>query len=245
MTSYLDEYKTLHKVSPSFGSSAIGYLPELCLVIDFLQPKTVLDFGCGKASLIKALVHRYPNIEFYGYDPAIPGRDVLPIEKADLVINTDVLEHIPEEILPDVVQKIASISENCFFELHHALAFQILPNGENAHCTVKPLQWYYELLSKYFKNPYPLPGRGVWLSCMITFAPSVDFLIGYDKLISEDKDDKLSLLLNKNSIYWSYYKYKLLSKFSFGKKREHYKAKYNRFREKVRQIRKICKRGRS
>ena len=253
MTNYLDEYKTLHKDNPGFGSGACIYLPEICLAIDYLKPKTILDFGCGKANLIKELVHRYPNIEFYGYDPAIPGRDVLPIEKADLVINTDVLEHIPEEILPSVIEKIASTSDHVIFELHHALAYQILPNGENAHCTVKPPQWYYELLCRYFKTHYPLPGRKPELSCVITFAPSIDFLNSYHEMIEKkpniqnlqqeiqklasENHDNLTLLLNKNSIYLHYYRCKLLAKLTFGKKRRHYKAKRNLLHEQIRRIR--------
>ena len=252
MTTYLEEYKILHKIHPSFGSGACIYLPEICLTIDYLRPKTVLDFGCGKASLIKELVHRYPNVEFYGYDPAIFGRDILPVEKADLVINTDVLEHIPEDILPSVVEKIASISDNVFFELHHALAYQVLPNGMNAHCTVKPPQWYYELLNRHFKSPYPLPGRRPELSCVITFVPSIDFLNSYYEKIgawnsqqenqkfASENHDVLTLLTQKNSIYWHYYRYKILAKFTFGKKRKHYTAKRDLYHEKVRRIRELA-----
>ena len=191
MASYLDEYKLLHKNLPSFGSGACIYMPEICLVIDYLKPKTVLDFGCGKGNLIKELVHRYPTIEFYGYDPAIPGRDVLTIEKADLVINTDVLEHIPENVLPGIVAKIASISDNAFLGLHHALAYTILPNGENAHCTVKPPQWYYALFSKYYESPYPLPGRKIELSAVITFTPSIDFLSAYHQIVFSSHNEAL------------------------------------------------------
>jgi SAM-dependent methyltransferase len=212
MTNYLDEYKVLHKYSPTYGSSGCKYLPEVCLIIDYLKPKTVLDYGCGKANLIKELVFRYPDVEFYGYDPAIPGRDVLPVQKADLVINTDVLEHISEKCLPSVVENIASISDAVFFALHHALAYTILPNGENAHCTVKPPQWYYELLGRYFKTPYPLPGRRVH-SVIITFTPSVDFLNAYHSLVDpltkelanmkanydSERDRRLRI---KNSLSW-------------------------------------------
>ena len=180
---YINEYKILHENLASFGSGACMYIEEVSLIIDYLKPKTVLDYGCGKANLIKELVHKYPDIEFYGYDPAIKGRDVLPIEKADLVINTDVLEHIPEDELPNVIANIASISENAFFGLHHALAYTILPNGENAHCTVKPPIWYYNLFCQFYKNPYPLKGRKVELSTLITFKPSIDFLEKYNLMV--------------------------------------------------------------
>ncbi|MDR1580296.1 MAG: hypothetical protein LBS35_08050 [Synergistaceae bacterium] len=50
-------------------------------------------------------------------------------------------------------------------------------------------------------------------------------------------EEMFLLMLNKNVIYRQYYKYKLLSKITFGKKRRHYKEKSNRYHEKVRQIR--------
>ena len=191
---YLEEYKILHKNNPHYGASAGQFATEVRLVIDYLKPKTVLDFGCGKASLIKQIACNYPDVELYGYDPAIEGRDALPVEKADLVICIDVLEHIPEDVLPGVIEKIAAISDNVFFVLHHTLAYNVLPNGKNAHCTVKPPYWYYELLKKYFRTPYPLPGPKdkVAQSCVITFTPSLDFLKTYHEIITPPGDNKFT-----------------------------------------------------
>ena len=184
---YLNEYITLHEKNQDYGASSIQYFDEVCVIIDFLKPKTVLDYGMGKGALLKVLMRRYPDVKFYGYDPAIEGHDVLPIAKADLVINTDVLEHIPEEELPEVINQISKISQNAFFVLNHALAKTILPNGDNAHCTVKPPIWYYNLFSKFFKNPYPLKSRAIELSAMITFSPTVYFLRNYNKAINPPK----------------------------------------------------------
>lgn len=215
---YLEEYKILHKNLASFGSGACMYIDEVCLIIDYLKPKTVLDYGCGKANLIKELVHRYPDVEFYGYDPAIEGRNKLPIDKADLVINTDVLEHIPEEELPNVVKNISSISENAFFGLHHALAYTILPNGENAHCTVKPPIWYYNLFSKFYKTPYPLKGRKVELSTMITFTPSIDFLEKYEAMVNP----QMPKIMSEANIKLIPYRLgKIITLFMFKRKNRH------------------------
>jgi len=191
MKNYIEQYKQIHAQTTWFGSGACIYIEELCLIIDFLKPKSVLDYGCGKGCLVDALKKLYPEISFYKYDPAIEEISVLPVKKVDLVINTDVLEHIPEEYLESVVEEIASLSENAFFALHHALACTILPNNENAHCTVKPPIWYYNMFSKYYKTPYPLKGRKVELSSMITFAPSIDFLQKYDKIITPKTSSKV------------------------------------------------------
>lgn len=143
------------------------YLPLLSCFIDFLQPKTILDYGCGKGMFVKLLKNKYPLSAVDGYDPAIPGRNKLMMKKADFLVCTDVLEHVPEEDLPAVVEKIASISGNCFLGLHHGEG-DILPNGENAHCTIKPVFWYYELLRRYFPNITCLPIDSV-RSIVVTF----------------------------------------------------------------------------
>ncbi|WP_297601580.1 MULTISPECIES: methyltransferase domain-containing protein [Helicobacter] len=165
----IKQYKELHAKSENYGTSSIAYLREVCLCIDYLKPKIVLDYGCGKGILFKALQKKYPGISFFGYDPSIPEYEILSVDKADLIINTDVLEHIPVEYLPNVVKHIASISNNCFFGLHHYAAGQILPNGENAHCTIKPASWYHMLFDKYFSDIVALKVRSQFGSVVLTF----------------------------------------------------------------------------
>ena len=166
----VEQYKILHAQNADFGASSAKLIDEIALVIDYLQPKSILDFGCGKGSLVSELERRYPHINVYGYDPAVPGRETISVSRVDLVINTDVLEHIPEQALPGVVEQIAKLSDNVYFNLHHALAKKILPNGENAHCTVKPPEWYVEFMRPYFGHLTPLPGRRKHLSVLLTFS---------------------------------------------------------------------------
>lgn len=165
----IEQYKKLHSDDKSYGASSLKFIDEISVFIDHLKPKTVLDYGCGKGALIKGLKEKYPEVDFLGYDPAIPGKDVLPQGPFDLVINTDVLEHIPEQELPEVIATIASLSDCVYFNLHHVLAKTVLPNGENAHCTVKPPQWYHELFKRFFKEVVPLKGRRPYLSVVLTF----------------------------------------------------------------------------
>ena len=111
MKNYIEQYKQIHAQTTWFGSGACIYIEELCLIIDFLKPKSVLDYGCGKGCLVYALKKLYPEISFYKYDPAIEEISVLPVKKVDLVINTDVLEHIPEEYLESVAKSEAFLNQ--------------------------------------------------------------------------------------------------------------------------------------
>lgn len=179
----VDQYRILHQTNPDYGASSVKFVEELSLFIEHLRPRNVLDFGCGKGSLIRTLSLKYPHITFVGYDPAIPGKEHLPEATFDLVINTDVLEHIPESALPDVLAQISRLSRNVFFNLHHAATRTILPNGENAHCTIKPPEWYHALMSQYFAHITPLNGRRNYLSVVITFPTPAHVLESYSTLI--------------------------------------------------------------
>ena len=108
-------YKQLHKINPSYGGGGREFLPALNEIINFLKPKSILDYGCGKGGLVKALAEKYPSIKVYGYDPAVEEFEKMPTDKVDFVICTDVLEHIPEDELPDTLSRIASLSQNVFF----------------------------------------------------------------------------------------------------------------------------------
>lgn len=184
---YIKQYEILHNQDKSYGASYENYLEEISLIIDYIQPKNVLDYGCGKGVLLNNLIKKYPKINFYGYDPAVSKYKKLPTQKIDLIINTDVLEHIPEEYLPDVIKDISSLCDNCFFAIHHALAYTLLPNGQNAHYTVKPPFWYQRLMSKYFKHLTPLDGKDNIHSIMLTFKVPPSIIKKYNKIIKKHK----------------------------------------------------------
>lgn len=115
MDSKVQQYKILHSNDDTYGKASLELVNEVSVFIEFLKPKVILDYGCGKGALVKELQKLYPKIDIYGYDPAISENDILPNIKPDLIINTDVLEHIPEQELPEVIKRISMIGTNCFF----------------------------------------------------------------------------------------------------------------------------------
>ena len=182
-SAHTQQYKTLHLNDPEYGASSLCLYPEVCLIIDHLKPASILDYGCGKAALIDKISQTYKNIKCHKYDPSIEGIDKIDIKKVDLVINTDVLEHIPEGIIDSVLSEISTLSQVCFFNLHHGPAKHILPNGENAHCTIKPPDWYHHKLKNYFPEITPLMGRSEITSVVITTTIPKRLILRYNKLI--------------------------------------------------------------
>ena len=146
MLSKIELYKTHHSDPENFqGESLTPHIENIKHLIKKTNSKTALDYGCGKAKLYyNQNVHLYWGIEQMGlYDPAIEQLNKIQLDNFDCVISTDVLEHIPESEILNTLKLIFKLSNKCVY-LNIAMypADTILSNGENAHCTLKPIQWW-------------------------------------------------------------------------------------------------------
>lgn len=118
--------------------------------------RTVMDYGSGKGLQYKNVVIELPDgtkfqnvVEYWGvdgvtcFDPGVPAFQKMPEGRFDGVVCTDVLEHCPEEDLPWILGEMASKADNFLFATVALYpAAKILPNGENAHCTLKSPEWW-------------------------------------------------------------------------------------------------------
>lgn len=145
----IEQYKQVHQ-NKRYGVSSFLILKHYEEYVKQLKPQSVLDYGCGQGGLIERFKGYIPHR--VQYDPALPDYDKLPKGTFDLVINTDVMEHVPESGLDGILSTIKSYSSNVVFAISLVEAVEILPNGDNAHCTVKPKEWWKELLGKYFNH---------------------------------------------------------------------------------------------
>lgn len=135
------------------GSTLRRYVAEIAAIIAETQTQTILDYGCGKGM-------QYFEDELHGawggimptlFDPGVPGIDELPEGQFDGAICTGVLEHIPRNELPQAFENLAWYSRKwCFLAIGIALAHKKLPDGRNAHVTVKPPEWWVERIEPYF-----------------------------------------------------------------------------------------------
>ena len=121
--------------------------------------KTILDYGSGKGHYYSTELEsgdgtHYPNLQAYWgveeitcYDPGYEPFAKLPEGPFNGVISTDVMEHLPEEDLSWIISEIFSFaSEFVYLNICTLPAKRLLPNGENAHCTVKPPEWWVPLI---------------------------------------------------------------------------------------------------
>ncbi len=143
--SYLDLCKALHVSLPNFGTTGERRAKAVILLKNSFKAQSVLDYGCGKGTLAKKLP--FPIFEF---DPAIPGKDNPP-NPADLVICSDVLEHVELEFLDNVLADLRRVTLLWLLAIiNTGPANKKLPDGRNAHLIQKPSGWWIERISSLF-----------------------------------------------------------------------------------------------
>lgn len=132
--SYRAEQAHLHE-QPAYGSRGFnwGFLVagigriELC--------NSVLDYGCGKGTLVRTLSDARIKVE--GYDPAMPRFASRPAP-ADLVACLDVLEHIEPDCLDAVLDDLAALTRKILFvAISTSKTKRVLRDGRNAHLIVE------------------------------------------------------------------------------------------------------------
>ena len=140
-----DNYKKIltdiHDTSPFGKRSKIPkYLAEF---ISEVKPTSILDFGCGKGKLIQRLQEDYPNIVTTGYDPGNREFDTtLEGRHADLLISTDVLEHVEPEHIEHTLRYLSTKSRYIYHLIALSPAKLILPDGRNAHLIQESPEWW-------------------------------------------------------------------------------------------------------
>ena len=144
--SILEQYRYLHEQGRFPGYSLREHLPEIRRNVQAADAKTLLDYGCGKASCwLKEGADKLIGIMPTLYDPGVRGIDKKPVGKFDGVICTDVLEHCedPEAVIADLVgyaEKFLFIAVSCL----PSGPRKKLPDGRPLHICLHPPAWWRE-----------------------------------------------------------------------------------------------------
>jgi hypothetical protein len=162
----LEQYRSMHRdgdprkgipAGQMFdGKSLPRQAHRIQRLIARTNAKTILDYGSGKgtqyrpATILENGVPRWNSMqEYWGvesircYDPGYQPFSALPEGAFDGVVCTDVLEHCPEEDLRWIVGELFGFARGFVFaNVACYPAQKTLPNGENAHCTVRPVSFW-------------------------------------------------------------------------------------------------------
>lgn len=145
-----EEYRAmnreLHLSNKDYGTSGHRWAPFVRSLVRRHRLADVLDYGCGKQTLAKAL----PDLEIKGYDPAFEELSAPPAP-ADLVICGDVLEHVEPQHLDAVFDDIARCTRRfAFLVVATRPAQKALADGRNAHlCQFPANRWLSYVLPRF------------------------------------------------------------------------------------------------
>ena len=166
----LELYRTMHREGERFlgiqaqdtfpGKSLLPQIHRIKALVEKTGALRLLDYGSGKGRQygpwpVKDPQGReFPGVldywdvdELICYDPCYPPYSKYPEGRFDGVVSTDVLEHCPEEDLPWIVEELFGFASRFVFaNVASYPARKRLPSGENAHCTIRPREWWRELI---------------------------------------------------------------------------------------------------
>lgn len=148
----IEQYRALHAQGKFQGLSVLKFADEIGDLIKQYGAETLLDYGSGQG-------HQYMpphsldkkwGVNVTMYDPAVEGLTDLPMEKWDVVLCSDVLEHIPEDGLSKVFNETFSRAIRfVYFTVCARPAKKTFPDGTNVHVTLKPMEWWQAEIEKY------------------------------------------------------------------------------------------------
>jgi len=132
----------LHQSNESYGTSGMKYAQEIMAICFQNGTQDVLDYGCGKSTLANNLPFTIQQ-----YDPCVDRFSAKPWP-ADIVVCTDVLEHIEPDCINDVIAHIGALTKKvAFLSVANGPALKVLEDGRNAHLIQEKPEWWLEKIS--------------------------------------------------------------------------------------------------
>lgn len=163
------DYENIYKKvfeQPSYNSDTSK---SYKIAIEFLQKnknvKTICDIGSGKGNLIKNILNEDNTYELYCYDlkcflnlnlldsvkfselNLTKKQDLSKIKKCDLLFCLDVLEHIEEKYVDNILYYFSKKSKKAFITIAN---HSDIINGQELHLIQKNNLFWDEILLKYF-----------------------------------------------------------------------------------------------
>lgn len=154
-----DRYKALlaqmHEEQEAFGTSGHKWAKSVVMLASSFAvkgPVTILDYGAGKGLLFKEIRSNWAlpmGVSMVEYEPS--REYTTDPQPADIVVCTDVMEHVEPECTTAVLDHIQSLTKKiAIFEICLVPAQKNLPDGRNAHINLMEADWWLGQIKKRF-----------------------------------------------------------------------------------------------
>ena len=150
-----------------YGHTGKQYIPTIYHAVAQLAKRlgsvSVLDYGSASGETMKEVREHLwvpPGVEDRCYDPFVDEFSGEP-DPADLVICTDVLEHVEPECTGAVLDHIQSLTKRLvFFSISLVEARKVLSDGRNAHINLPGTEfWLKEIKRRFITSEAKEAGR--------------------------------------------------------------------------------------
>ncbi len=158
MDSLIPEYKKLaeHVGNANFGGLGIlNHAKSIKTLAQAVGAQSMLDFGCGRGDAYRSphkLHHQLglPRSAVTLYDPVFRPDSRLPTGAFDLVVCSDVVEHLLEDEVDEFVKRLFGYSRKAVWTSFCARpAKKFFPDGvTNLHTCVKPAEWWHDMFAR-------------------------------------------------------------------------------------------------
>lgn len=139
---YMETQRILHADPRGYGGKGSKWAPVVADIAREFNAMSVLDYGCGQGTLVASLQSIAPELACREYDPAIPGKNAPP-SFADLVVCTDVIEHVEPDKLSNVLQHLRALARSAVFLVAATRpSGKTLSDGRNAHLIQESNDWW-------------------------------------------------------------------------------------------------------
>lgn len=178
----LAQMREFHRLRKTFsGNGVLKHAKSLIVFSHEIEARSAIDYGCGKGQQYTKVIQPYGEgggpvltLEQHlgyvttKYDPAWPEFEKPPAAPADLVWCVDVLECIPEEDMDMVIDDLFRLAlKGLFVTVASYPAKKTLPNGENAHLTIKPEAWWRQKFNEAMDRKFTPDSHGFELLLLV------------------------------------------------------------------------------
>ena len=144
--------KQLHEQNANYGTTVKSKINIITDIIDNQHIHSVLDYGCGKGLLKQLLIEKYGDNKLFINEYDIAFEQKLSRSPSDLIVCSDVMEHVEPEYTKSVLQDIELHTlRYALFVISTKQSDKTFPDGRNTHINIKGVKEWSELIGQYFE----------------------------------------------------------------------------------------------